>query len=214
MILRPTRMASYGTLFLFALLLATVAGAAGQADQTTPAPPPVDWKALTPQIQEVLGDTYNMCNRYSRITDLIQSGDITGDGVLTAIVAYCRTDAYTSNVALMRIEEGKPVLARFRDAKGKPFHPTFQTGATIKSGEGVKLLRARQAVYDIQWHIDKAMKMDNCAVQAYVWTPANGTFDENAAVSKEIGSSECARLAKQLEDQTSQFAQPKKHHVW
>jgi hypothetical protein len=201
-------------LLLFALSLGSAISAIGQANAAAPAAPQVDWKALTPQIQEVLGDPYNMCNRSSRISDIIQSGDITGDGVVTAIVAYCRTDVYTSDVALMRIEDGKPVLARFRDTKGKPFNPTFQTGASIKSGEGVKLLRARHAVYDIQWHIDKAMKMDNCTVQAYVWTPANGTFDQNPAVSKEIGTSECTRLGQQLDEQTSQFAQPKKHHVW
>ena len=133
---------------------------------------------------------------------------------MTAIVAYCRTDVYTSDVALIRIEDGKPVLGRFRDSKGKPINPTFKTGASIKNGEGLKLLRARHAVYDIQWHIDKTMKMDQCTVAAYVWSSSNGTFDQSEAVGKEIGNSECSRLSEQLAEQTSQFEQPKKHHIF
>lgn len=214
MIFRPSRMAPYGTLLLFALLLAPVIHAAGQTSPAAPGPPALDWKALAPQIQEVLGDSYSMCNRYSRITDSVQTGDITGDDVVTAIVAYCRTDVYTSDVTVIRVEAGKPALGRFRDSKGKPINPTFKTGASIKNGEGLKLLRARHAVYDIQWHIDKAMKMDQCTVAAYVWSPSSGTFDQNEAVSKEIGNSECSRLSEQLAEQTSQFEQPKKHHIF
>lgn len=147
-----------------------------------------------------------MCNRSSRTIEVGQTADITGDGITEAVVAYCRQGPYTSNVALMTLDNGKPVLARFRSSKGKPVDPTFVVGASIKDGEGVKFLPFKHAFYDIQWHIDKAMKMDKCTVDAYVWNAGSGTFDQNEPVSKEIGTSECTRLSDQLEQETAQFA--------
>jgi hypothetical protein len=140
------------------------------------------------------------------MTEIGQTADITGDGMSEAIVAYCRQGPYTSNVALMTLDSGKPVLARFRSSKGKPMDPAFVVGASIKDGEGVKFLPFKHAVYEIQWHIDKAMKMDSCTVDAYVWNAGSGTFDQNESVGKEIAASECTRLSDQLEQETSQFA--------
>lgn len=200
------------TLFVLALLLGSFCGAVAQ-DSSNPAPAPVDWKTLTPQIQAALGDAYLMCNRNSRMIEVGQTEDITGDGIREAVVAYCRQGPYTSNVALMTLDNGKPVLARFRSSKGKPVDPAFVVGASIKDGQGVKFLPFKHAVYDIQWHIDKAMKMDKCTVDAYVWNAGSGTFDQNESVSKEIGTAECTRLSDQLEQETAPFApKSKKGH--
>ena len=106
----------------------------GAGAQQSPAAgtPPVDWNALTPQIQAALGDAYQMCGRNSRTIEIGQTADITGDGTPEAIVAYCRQGPYTSNVTLIMLEDGKPVLARFRSSKGKPVDPAFVAGASIK----------------------------------------------------------------------------------
>ena len=207
---RPVR-TTFPTLLILTLLLGCTGFACAQ-DGPSPAVPPVDWKTLTPEIQAALGDTYSLCNRSSRTIEIGQTADITGDGIREAIVAYCHQGPYTSNVVLMMLENGKPVLARFRSSKGKPIDPTFLVGASVKDGEGVKFLPVRHAFYDIQWHIDKAMKMDKCTVEAYVWNANNGTFDENESVSKEIGTSECTHLREQLELEAAPFAPKGKHH--
>ena len=76
----------------------------------------------------------------------------------------------------------------------------------------MKFLPFRHAVYDIQWHIDKSMKMEGCSVNAYVWNPGSSTFDQSEAVSKEITTTECARLSEQLALETAPFAPKGKHH--
>ena len=204
----PLRM-TFPTLVLLALLLGSVCGA---QDAQNPSPPSVDWKTATPQIQATLGDTYLLCNRSSRNIEIGQTADITGDGIPEAVVAYCRQGPYTSNVVLMMLENGKPVLARFRSSKGKPVNPTFLAGASVSDGEGVKFLPVRHAFYDIQWHIDKNMKMEGCTVDAYVWNPGNSTFDQSESVSKEIAATECTHLREQLELETAPYAPKGKHH--
>jgi hypothetical protein len=209
----PLRRTTSQTFFVLALVLGSFNRAVAQ-DSPNPAAAAaaVDWKDLTPQTQAALGDTYLMCNRNSRMTEIGQTADITGDGIPEAIVAYCRQGPFTSIVTLMTLDDGKPVLARFRSSKGKPMDPAFVVGASIKDGEGVKFLPFKHAVYDIQWHIDKAMKMDKCTVDAYVWNAGSGTFDQNESIGKEIATSECTRLSDQLEEETSQFAPKKKGH--
>jgi hypothetical protein len=199
----------FPTLALLALSLGSVCG--GQ-DTQNPSPTPVDWKALTPQIQAALGDTYLLCNRSSRTIEIGQTADITGGGSPEAVVAYCRQGPYTSNVALMMLEDGKPVLARFRSSKGKPVNPTFLAGASVSDGEGVKFLPFRHAFYDIQWRIDKKLKMEGCTVDAYVWNPGSRTFDQDESVSKEIAATECTHLREQLELETAPYAPKGKHH--
>jgi hypothetical protein len=198
-------------LVIFALLLGWACSAGAQGAQND-APPAVDWRALAPQMQTALGDAYLICNRSSRTIEIGQTADITGDGVPEAIVAYCRQGPYTSNVALMMLDDGKPVLARFRDSRGKPVNPTFMAGASVSDGEGVKFMPFRHAFYDIQWHIDKSMKMDRCTVDAYVWNPGISTWDQSESVSKEIASTECTHLREQLELETAPYAPKGKKH--
>ena len=161
-------------------------------------PSAVGWKALIPEIQPALGLAYSSCNADHRVIEIIQTADVTGDNEPEAIVEYCRMGAYTSEVALMRLEYGKPVVARFRDSNGKVVRPVFLIGASVRNGEGTYLLSARNAVYSINWHTDDYARMDRCAAKAFVWTPRSATFDQKESVSKEIAESECARLRKEL----------------
>jgi hypothetical protein len=97
----------------------------------------------------------------------------------------------------------KTCVSGFRSSKGKPVNPTFLAGASVSDGEGVKFLPVRHAFYDIQWHIDKNMKMEGYTVDAYVWNPGNSTFDQSESVSKEIAATECTHLREQLELETA-----------
>jgi hypothetical protein len=53
---------------------------------------------------------------------------VTNDGIPEALVEYCHMGAYTSQVALLRLEHGKPVLAQFRGKAERSSHLDFWTG--------------------------------------------------------------------------------------
>jgi hypothetical protein len=152
------------------------------------------WQNLIPQVQEALGRNYTSCIAELRETSIVESADITGDGVPEALVEYCRGGAYTSEVAFIRLEKNRPVLAKLRDSNYHAIRPIFLVGASVRNGEATALLPAKHAVYSLTWHTDDNGKLDTCTAKAFVWTSRSATFDENPTISKEVADTECARL--------------------
>lgn len=155
----------------------------------------VDWKALIPKLQQVLGDK---CFEEQRWIEVVQTGDVNGDGVPEALVQFCHMGAYTSEATVLQLDNGKPVLSKFRDQNRKPIFPTFLQGASVRNGEDVKLAPERRAVYAIHWHTDDEGALETCTVEAYVWSAKTSTFDYDAGVSKEIEKQERERLVREL----------------
>jgi hypothetical protein len=158
----------------------------------------VDWKALTPQIQQALGDAYDKCFAERRWIEVAQTGDVNGDGVPEALVQFCHMGAYTSEATLLQLKNGKPLVSKFRDQNRKPVLPTFLQGASVRNGEDVKLAPEQHAVYAIHWHTGDEGVLETCAVEAYVWSAKASTFDYDAGASREIEKRDCRRLAEQL----------------
>jgi hypothetical protein len=164
----------------------------------------VDWKALTPQIQAVLGSaavSSEVCPENFRSTDIIKIADVTGDGIPEALVDYCHMGAYTDLLMLMRLERGNPVVAQFRDERGmKKLDVEFLDGASVRNGASTKLLPERHAIYMVSWHADDSgeLEMQTCGAQAYVWTQKSRTFDANRMLSNELTQRECRRIQREL----------------
>jgi hypothetical protein len=100
---------------------------------------------MTPAIEAALESNFKLCNPDRRSIDVAQTADVTGDGVPEALVNYCHMGAYTSDLALIQVMGGKPVLAHFQGKKGKPFTRGFLEGASVKNGEATKLLPEKHA---------------------------------------------------------------------
>ena len=140
------------------------------------------------------------CEKQSKRIYIAQAADVTGDGIPEALVQYCHMGAYTSDVTLMRLEGGKPVVARFRGKDGKILQPSFLQGASVRNGEDVTLLPEKRAVYAIHWHTsDSGLRLETCKVEAYVWAAQSGTFDQDGKLSKEIARGACRRIQEYLE---------------
>jgi hypothetical protein len=169
----------------------------GQQKQSS-TPNPVDWKALTPGIEAALESEFKFCNQDRRSIDVVQTADVTGDGVPEALVNYCHMGAYTSDLALIQLIGGKPVSAHFQGKDGKVVTPGFLEGASVRNGEATKLLAEKHAVYAIHWNTDNSGKLAACIVDAYVWAAKSGTFNANGAISKEIAKSACPQLRQEL----------------
>ncbi len=164
------------------------------------APPSAEWRKLISKIQAVLDESEFKCPIKDREwVGILQTADVTGDGIPEALVEYCHMGAYTSDIELMQLEHDSPVVARFRDKNGKTATPSFLEGSSVMNGEATKLLPESHAVCAIHWHMDEYGKLGGCTVEAYAWDPTSATFNENEKLSKEVAQSECRKLRKELE---------------
>ena len=66
--------------------------------------------------------------------------DVTGDGVSEALVWLGTGGASTSEMAVMRIEDDKPVVALFKGRDGKISPMTFLRGAGVLHGDNIEML--------------------------------------------------------------------------
>jgi hypothetical protein len=185
--------------FIVLLLLVNALALCSHGQQTqSSAPNPVDWKVLTPGIEATLESELKFCNQDRRSIDVVQTTDVTGDGIPEALVNYCHMGAYTSDLALIQLIGGKPVSAHFQGKDGKVVKPGFLEGASVRNGEATKLFPEKHAVYAIHWSTYNSGKLASCTVEAYVWAARSGTFDANGAVSKEIAKHACFQLRQEL----------------
>ena len=155
--------------------------------------PTVAWEALTAQIESALGIEFESCDAQRRWINILETDDATGDGIPEALVEYCHMGAYTSQVALLRLDEhGKPVLAKLRDKNGKAVPVgVFLEGSSVMNGESTHLLSEKHAVYTIHTRSDDSGALKSCSVDAYAWVAKTGTFDFNEALGKTIARDEC-----------------------
>jgi hypothetical protein len=150
------------------------------------------WKALAPAIDAVLAEDseFKACPKDSRWVEIVQTADVTGDGVDEALVQFCRMGAYTSIAALMRLEQGKPVKVGVRRKNGSSVE--FLQGASVRHGTDAKLLPEKNAVYEMYWNADESGTTD-CDAEAFVWVAKSATFEPRRTLSKDIVKNYCPR---------------------
>lgn len=185
----------------FAVLLLVLESLIGSAlaQQKAVTTPAIDWESLKPQIEAVL-NAAAPCNEQRRWIAIGQVADVTGEGVPEALVEYCHMGAYTSDVMLMRLQDDKPVAARFRDDHGKVIQPEFMEGSSVMHGAGTGLLPDQHAVYSLSWDTSNSggFDKDKCRTQAYVWNASSQTFDFDTKLSKLVTEEECRRVRQEI----------------
>jgi hypothetical protein len=135
---------------------------------------PIDWKVMTPGIEAALESKFKFCDQDRRSIDVVQTADMTGDGVPEALVDYCHMGAYTSDLALIQLMGGKPVLAHLQGKDGKPFTPGFLEGASVKNGEATKPLPEKHAVCAIHWNTGNSLNWRRALSMPMSGTPRAG----------------------------------------
>jgi hypothetical protein len=169
------------------------------------------WRALQPDIERALAKDliWIDCRQQERAIQITQAADITGNGAPDAVVEYCHAGAYTSNAVVMRLLDGKPVIARFKEENGRVDNGAFLEGASVMHGEHVSLLPDEHAVYAIHWDTDSQGELSVCAVRAFAWVEKTGTFEWNAAVGSGVSGRECQKLQKELHQDAAPFEKQK-----
>jgi hypothetical protein len=173
---------------LFCLSLSPLSLTAQQkaSKKTTP-----DWDALTPKIKLLVRDACYGDGPEMWIGD---SSDLIGDGTPLASVE-CSIGAYMDAIAVIMLDDGQPVLVKFRDGDGKPVDQEFIDGASVMHGAANVFLPAEHAIVQIYWGSDdgKEPTVSDCAGTAYFWNPRSKTFDIDPKRSPVLKEKECHR---------------------
>ncbi|MGQ9513425.1 hypothetical protein [Thermodesulfitimonas sp.] len=155
----------------------------------------VDWEGLIPAIRATLGPMF-LGVRLEEVYPLriYQTSDVTGDGVKEALVNLGTGGAYTEYLTLMMVQDDKVVAARFRRADGTVSPLIFPSGASVRHGEDVTMLPAKNAILTASWSTDESGKVDRCEVVAYRWDPRAQLFAFNPDLSNAIKPDYCRNL--------------------
>ena len=162
-------------------------------------PATVDWNSMIPGIRTALkqGLVDGVEARYP--IHIVREADITGDGVPEALVYTGDGGASTDFLAAMRIEDGTPVVARFKNANGKIADPGFLQGSSVTHGSSTEMLPEEKAIYLGGYFMNNTgTGLSRCNATAYRWNAKTKIFDWDRTLSKQITKIYCDRERKAL----------------
>jgi hypothetical protein len=157
---------------------------------------PVDWQAMIPIIRSVLKNDpeFQGIEQPYYSIGIRRTTDITGEGVTEALVYVGSGGASTDAMTVMRIENGEPVVARFRGRDGKVSSMVFLEGASVMHTDGIEMLSEQHAVYSLHYNYGSNGKLRECSGEAYQWNPATKLFDYNPLLGKKITQDTCRKV--------------------
>jgi hypothetical protein len=117
----------------------------------------------------------------------------------------------------MRLQNGRPVVATFRQPDGKTGPWTFLEGSSVRHGAAVSLRPEFHAIFAAHYSMGNFGKIETCGGEAYEWNIKTETFDYSKRLSKRIGKDFCHELPTKLNclhrapiDSIGEFAQSRK----
>ena len=158
----------------------------------------IDWKSMMSTVRSVLEKQFpgeEVGKRYD--VGILRPGhiaDITGDGIPEALVWLGTGGASTSELALMRIENNKPVVALFKDRQGKTEPMLFLEGASVMHSDSVDLLSKEHAVFHFHFQYMGDGRLGPCDGEAYRWNPHTQTFDYDSRLSTSLTQDFCRKV--------------------
>jgi hypothetical protein len=152
------------------------------------------WRARLPSVQKILEESDEENCRGAPPVGIVDAFGTSGDAVSVALVDFCGRGAYTDSITAMRMDQGRPVAAEFRDGKGKKVEIEFLDGASAMHTVGVKLVAEKKGIYSYFADHDSAGRLATCGVKAYAWNGRSKTFDLDPRLSKTASAEYCRSL--------------------
>jgi hypothetical protein len=149
---------------------------------------------MVPRIRKALQQTFPGV-RFEEVypISIMDQADVTGDGIDEAVVYLGQGGASTDEVMLMRIANGAPIFATFKEKNGKIRIPTFLRGASVMHSDDFKLVPEKHAVYSVSSRNNSEGEPAECAVAAYQWNASTKTFDWSRSLTTQIKKTVCAK---------------------
>lgn len=159
----------------------------------------VDWESLIPDIRialkQAFPDTPAIKVEEFRPVSIFKKADITGDGIPEVLVDPGGGGGTTiSLLTLVKIENNKPVVARFRQKDGKISSLLFGDGGGGggRYGNTVEMIENKNAIYSADYK-KYGESSDSCNAEAYQWNSQTKFFEFNEGLSNEIQRDYCRK---------------------
>lgn len=144
----------------------------------------VDWKGQLPAIEKIIKkELPGSVAVENRGAEIFKEGDVTGDGIPEVLVYTGSGGAYTDELALFMMENGEPVLAKFKYENGDIGPLTFLTGSSVRHGEAADMAPNDHAVYSASWSLDDNGELESCDAEVYLWNKDTQIFEYNSTLS-------------------------------
>ena len=112
--------------------------------------------------------------------------DITGDNIPEFLISLGDGGAYIDCLTLIRMENGEPVLALFKQKNGTISPYCFYEGASVMDGLTSKMIPSNNIIYMASWDWDEPNSSFHVTMEAYQWKEKTKTFDYDKDLSEEI----------------------------
>lgn len=142
-----------------------------------PALQTINWEEQMPAIKEALKKEFPNEAGGNREVGIYKEGDVTGDGVPEALIYTGSGGVYTDKLVLVMIENGKPVLVKFKTKDGQVSILTFLSGSSVRHGETADIAPADSIVYSVSWSMDEVGNLETCDAQVYLWNKESRVFE-------------------------------------
>lgn len=173
--------------FAVCLLLAAPLVLAQDTPLTQPNPAVAKWEQLLPAIKAAL-PPQNNCAPNPTIDD---AADFPGK-LPVALIKICKKDPHADRIAVMQIENGQPVLARFRDQRRSAVVPDLELRDSSETKQKIQLVPRSGAILTTMQKTDKHNQDLGCSAAVYTWNPRTRTFDWNAKQTRKALGNYCA----------------------
>ncbi|WP_263366393.1 hypothetical protein [Edaphobacter bradus] len=153
----------------------------------------VDWKAMLPEVQEATQKEFRDAGEHYAVS-ISRTAEVTGRGTLEALVDLGSGGAYTDAMTVMRMEDGRPVVALFRGKDGMVSSMVFLEGASVMHGKAVEMVRSEHAIFSGHWSRNSdGTKFGKCKGEAYRWNAAAKRFDFSQGLSNKLTRDFCRK---------------------
>lgn len=134
----------------------------------------------------------------SREVQISREADLTGDGMPEALVLAGTGGAYTEDLALFVMKDGKPALAKFVNENGEREPIIFAEGASVRNGSKVDWQPEKKIIYMSSWGVDFNGVLDSCGTEAYQYDGNKQAFVYDKNLSASLGRGFCSDLRASL----------------
>lgn len=150
-----------------------------------------EWKDALPAVEQVVKKELHFVGAPNAIR-ISATGDVTGGGKPEALIDLGCCGAHTDEMTVMRMQNGKPILALFLANHGKASPMTFSAGASVMHGADVELLPDKRAVFAVHWDMSSdGKRVASCTGEAYRWNTGSETFELNRQLSWSLAQDFC-----------------------
>lgn len=153
-----------------------------------------EWKRIAPAVSKLAQDEeIKLPGGGFSEPRLMASVYMTGDHVATALIDLGGMGASTDAVVVIRIEQGKPMLARFLKRDGSVATKNlFLDGASVMHSDEVRLLAEKSAVYTLSTtKSEDGNQIKTCKVNEYRWRARASAFVEDYTLVRELRRRYC-----------------------